>query len=198
VHDGSQIPALLRSHFDANADLTIGTRFAHDLWASSVPGSKIAANFFATALINNVLSCELSDVASGMRIFSRRALALQFTACDYAIAYEFIAAALRKGLAIHEHPITVRYDAEELFCTGRDEFLNLLSFAIRNSGENQKLFDCVSQLQTMVLDYCKIHLKVKDKRLLLHPIKEYNAYAFQFQHAWYFDLPENVSWLTLV
>ncbi len=197
AHDPSHIPGLLRSHSAAHADLTIGTRFAGTTASPVIPSPKVAANFFATALVNEVLGCTLSDVASGMRVLSRNGLSLQFTSTDYAISFEFIAASLRHKLMVNEYPITVRYDAEELFCTARGELLNLLAFAIGNIQNSPELLRSVSTVTAMVNAYALVRVRTKGAAILLHPLAKHEAYAFQFQHPWFSETRKDTEWLAI-
>lgn len=185
VHDPSFIPQLIHSHKLAGADLTIGTRFPQVLKAPAIPSSKVAANTFATILINHLLNCHLSDVASGMRVFGSRALQLTFLCSDYSISFEFIMAALHCGLIVNECPIAVRYDAEELFCTSQPEFLNLLGFCISQARTRSDLRDLLVKLRSKIMRYQRVRVNAQGNRFVMIPVREYRSYAIQLQHPWY-------------
>lgn len=185
VHDPSYTPDLIRSHLDARADLTIGSRFSQPECIASVPSSKIAANLFATCLINKVLDSNLTDAASGMRVLSQRALQLGLKSYNFSFAFELISEALRKNLRIHEHPITVRYDADELFCTSTKELIDLLDFAILKSKSVPRWEECLVCLRKTFLDYKLSRVKIGDHNMVLHPLREHKAFVFQIQSSWH-------------
>jgi len=152
AHDPALIPALLECHYEQTADLTVGSRFLPGK-QSSIPSAKAAANHFATALINRVLGSQFSDVASGMRVFGRKALRLSATSSNFAIAFEMLVLSFREGLRVAECPIEVRYDAGELFCTNRQELLDLVKFALQSSLGNERRSRALELLRERIEGY---------------------------------------------
>jgi len=179
AHDPRCIPHLAQQHVRSGVDLTIGSRFLDSNLSSNIPGPKTAANRFATRLVNLVLGCFLTDVASGMRVISRSLFSQSFAHDDFSIAYEIISVALRLGFEIGELPITVRYDPEILFCTKQFELCNLLSFADSRLAANSLVQAPVRQLLDRVENFRKVGVSIDNAAFVLHPIREYRSFIFQ-------------------
>lgn len=189
AHDPALIPALIECHFEQRADLTVGTRFLPGKPSLTIPSSKAAANHFATALINCVLGSNFSDVASGMRVFGRKALRLSATSSNFAVAFEVLALSFRNGLRVVEYPIEVRYDAGELFCTNREELLDLVNFALQSSSDNERRSRALALLRERLARYELFVVTISGREVVGHPVPDYNGFVFQMQQPWYSLLP---------
>lgn len=179
VHKPEYIPDLVRWHIDTGADLTIGSRFMKSDSSVNLPSPKVAANRFATNLINHSLGCSLTDVASGMRVFGQRMLGSHFISKKFSIAYDTISVALRSGLRIEEFPIQVHYAPDILACTKRLELLDLLKFTASLPASDDQLRVGLNQMIRDVECLRKIYVNLGSHRFVLHPLREYDSFVFQ-------------------
>lgn len=104
AHRSQDIDAMVRTHIESKANLTIGSRFVSQAF-EKIPSPKINANRFAVNMFNLIFHCKQTDVASGFRMLDR--LAFDATPHDSSFAWTFgcLAACLQTGLNVCEAPI---------------------------------------------------------------------------------------------
>ncbi len=198
AHDPDLVPRLVDFHIARRADLTIGSRFLDPTARGSVPDSKLAANHFASHLINAALGSSFSDVASGMRVLGRAALDVQCRVWHFEFPYEHLAAAFRMRLKIAECAITVRYNADRLLCTSVTELTDLLEAAIHIVGDTDaSLARRISFLRGRVSARAVLRVLAGAEHLIAHPLAEYDSYLFQFQEACFVEPAKGEEWITL-
>ncbi len=107
-HDPRDIPAMLELMAKSNADMVIGSRFAHSSRAYPVaPGRRFAMRLLAWRASRSV-SAPVTDATSGFRAI--RWPLLGYFAADYPVEYlgdtvEALIAAGHRGARVIEHPI---------------------------------------------------------------------------------------------
>lgn len=182
AHDPADLAPLLRRHARQRLDVTVGNRFSRRAVVTAIPSQKIAANRFATLVVNRVLGTALPDVACGLRILSARAantLIQNKRSLGFALTYELLEIVSIKKLAIGTATVSAHYDATELFCTQTNELLDLMRFCrLRAVGQMGRF---VADLQRMVLQRQLVALSFDSERFVLHPVKNGAAYVFQIQ-----------------
>jgi glycosyltransferase involved in cell wall biosynthesis len=199
VHDPDEIGELLATHFQYSPDLTIGSRFLSSRFHDSIPTPKIAANLFATAIINQFLQTNLHDAASGMRVLGERAMSLPQTSSTFGFVYETLVTAVAAGPRILEQPIRVRYNAERLLATGVRELTEFLQFVL-SCNPQPALRTVLSSILSRVTVFEKVRLIVEGRYLLLYPLPHEQAYLFQFQSKFFAEScveGDRATWLTL-
>lgn len=97
--------------FDSEADIVIGSRFQpYSQYIGR--GWRALASRITAALLNFATHQKITDWTSGYRIFSKRALqeleAASYMTNMHTWQIEVLGEAVRKGLTIHEFPITYR------------------------------------------------------------------------------------------
>ncbi|HEY3567064.1 MAG TPA: glycosyltransferase family 2 protein [Thermoanaerobaculia bacterium] len=192
AHDPAFIPSLLHHHASNEADLTLGSRFLNEPLAIDVPSPKRAANFFATSLVAAITGTDLTDVISGMRVLGPKVLNLKPKRTDYGFSQALVVQAIQNGLSISESPIAVRYDADNLFCTGKQELFENISFSIQIS-DNVDIRRQLFMLRTHVERLSRVSISIAGRLVVLHPIPEHNGFIFQFQSPWYAQLQEEAD-----
>lgn len=186
AHDPADIPRILAAHESRNADLTIGSRF-DGCGAHYIPSTKLWANYFATKLTNRLIGTSVADVACGFRVLGDRycKVLLEYGPMrGFSLAFYCIALAFRRGFQIESSPVSVRYDATELACTYRDEFLDFLLAAEGSNGAGQELRDEIRRLKKAVEGMAAITIRIGGETLCLHPISA-DAYVFQRQPSFF-------------
>lgn len=181
AHDPSLIPQFVKHHITEDADLTIGSRLLNEGVPNHFPSPKRAANRFATLILKKVCNVSVTDVASGMRVVTKKFLELPILVKDYGFSYELICAATQKGFIVKDYPILVRYDATELFATKRLEIMGLLNAAKCFSLCKEAEFG-IDQISENVKGFTRFGISIQDHIFFLYPLHEYDAYLFQEQH----------------
>ena len=198
AHDPDFVPTLLDFHMTSHAELTIGSRFLSSETARSIPSPKVAANYFASHLINSALGASFTDVASGMRMLGRAALELRCRVSHFGFAYEHLAAAFRRRLRIAECSIPVRYNAERLFCTNRHELMDMLDAAARIVNPTEApLQHTLGVLRENISARAVLRVVANGKYIVAHPVDEYDSYVFQFQEPCFVDRSTAEKWIKL-
>jgi glycosyltransferase involved in cell wall biosynthesis len=178
AHNPSQIPSLLSRHTTTSADLTVGSRFCDSSLAAAVPSAKRAANFVATSLFNVVFASAFSDVASGMRVWGKRALEAEYTVNDFGFVYETLVVARENDWNVHESPISVVYNAANRCCTSRVEALQVAGF-LRSRSTSPALKPVLSELERCLKKSYGFRLRFGGGSVLGTPLPSRDAYVFQ-------------------
>jgi glycosyltransferase involved in cell wall biosynthesis len=106
-HDASDIPALIDPLVKKKADLVIGSRF---IKKQGVPLDRAILNWFANLVTFLLSGTFCTDSQSGLRAFSKRAIALiDFKADRMEFSSEILLEAKRNNLKIKEIPIRAIY-----------------------------------------------------------------------------------------
>lgn len=182
VHTPAAFATLLRHHAQGDFDLTIGDRFSNSGMLATLPSAKVAANRFATELVNRTIGTTVADVASGLRVFSARAVdGVLRIRCrrGFGLAYELLAMASADGLRISSANIAVHYDARDLFCTKTSELRDLLAFCASRSSGTMLLF--VKAIVRAVSRCERVAVQIGAEQIVLHPVRRGAGYIFQRQ-----------------
>jgi glycosyltransferase involved in cell wall biosynthesis len=111
-HDPAYIPALTEPILSNQADVVIGSRFLSNN-GSFVPAHRRIAIRLITSLCDVATGGKSTDLQSGFRAYSSRALALSRPSrAGMGASTEIILKAARSGLRIREIPVEVYYDRE--------------------------------------------------------------------------------------
>ena len=103
-YPANEIPQLVAPIISGEADYTMGSRFL-----GHIDGMRLHrrwGNYFFTALQSILLRCKIYDGQSGMRAFSRQALAHAEIIHDYNYAQVLTLNLVRKGFVMQEVPIS--------------------------------------------------------------------------------------------
>lgn len=105
-HDPDQIPLLVKTLIENDADIVIGSRFLNESY-SKLPGYRKIGNM----ILNFVTSNLITDTQCGFRAYKKSAIKDLIPAeMGYSADSEIIMKALDRKLKIIEVPIKVRYD----------------------------------------------------------------------------------------
>lgn len=196
AHDASFVTKLLERLHASKADLVLGSRFRNRHWAADIPSTKHAANYFAARILNNLTAQNFTDVTTGMRALGPKALDLPLSCTDFGFIYEMTTSALQQGLGIAEEPIRVRYNATDLLCTSRRELLDFMTFAVSFGGANTSSKSGLERVKAEIESFDTVFVRVGTRNLVLIPIREHDAYSFQFQADWFVTRLE-APWIVL-
>lgn len=191
AHDAASAVDLWAAHTESGADLTIGSRFLNKQELKEIPSHKIAANRFGAGLVSLLLGVPFTDVACGMRVMGPRALALPLTSAGFGFAFELLWCASQKGLKMHEHPVSVRYDAREPFWTKQTELVDFLRLCSAMGEIYPLAASLISQIEERVLRFEPISIRLKGDLYYLHSLPNYQAYMVQLQHPWFISMPRD-------
>jgi SAM-dependent methyltransferase len=109
-YDPADLPALVQPILDGEFEVVYGSRFKGS--AAGLSYTHRVANRLLNVTVNVLFNRYLSDVYTGCKVFTRRALeGLTLTAKTAAVEMELTAQFLRKGLVIYEVPISYRAGA---------------------------------------------------------------------------------------
>lgn len=195
AHNPANIPALLSTHEDKSSLLTIGSRFSV-LEKSHIPSNKLAANFFATKLINDIVGLNLPDVSCGFRVIDTSLFKYFRTTDGFGFIYEMIFIAAQHGTIAH-CPVDVRYDAQDVWFTKSKEALDMLQTC--NLWSNNEILSQVINMVTGKIINMEIFFLYfpestgnhPHKLIIGHPIHELRGYIFQSQHPDFIKYNEN-------
>lgn len=187
VHDPSFVRPLIAEHLRCGADLTTGSRCMEQTANDSFPSPKVAANVFATLLVNHLLASHFTDVASGFRVLGPRVLDLELESDGYGVTFELLYRAYRQGLRTVEYPIRVRYDAGRLFCTGRQELLEFLRYWMRVDVPVGDTQGQIPLLVKAVEDYDVLRVRIGSRAMIGHPVTNEDGYVMQMQDPWFLE-----------
>lgn len=192
AHDGRNAENLIRHHIDNENDLTIGSRFLSS--PAYVPTNKILANCFAAALLNLIERHYISDVACGMRVLSKKCLSLKFESDSYDLIYEILIKSTREKLKIGQFETDVRYDGSIPLLTPVTELMCLIDIS-HKFCKNDVLSDELMKFRNKVVlekvfkvvmnGYPWMQNVLQPIVVYGQPIKDYNAYLFQYSHPYY-------------
>jgi len=106
-HDPDEIPVLVNTMIETDADVVIGSRFLSKETMNKVPTSRRVGN----RILNIVTSVkDIMDTQSGFRAYSRRAIEnIRPAEMGFAVDSEILYKASKLGLKIIEAPIGVEY-----------------------------------------------------------------------------------------
>jgi len=186
AHNPENIPHLLDVHFSKGNLLTVGNR-----WGSNqnkyTPSSKVAANLFATELVNSVSFLGLPDVACGFRILEKPLISHFENSSDrFGFLYDMLLVASKLG-RVGFADVEVRYDAEELLITKQTELLDFLEF-INRWAMNQYTIQSINNLRSMVLNWTRFGVELKNGDVVFAcPVQEYSGYIFQQQNPVFYN-----------
>lgn len=108
TYDFEELPDLVRSVVEGEADIAIGSRLDGEIEDGAMPAlHEYIGNPLLTAFLNTFYDTDVSDAHSGMRVFTREALeTMDLTTPGMEFASEMIMEAGTVGLEIVEEPIT--------------------------------------------------------------------------------------------
>jgi SAM-dependent methyltransferase len=106
-YDPADLPALIQPILDGEFEVVYGSRFKGS--AAGLSYTRGVASRLLNLTVNVLFNRYLSDVYTGYKVFTRRALdGLTLTAKTFTVEMELTAQFLRKGLVIYEVPISYR------------------------------------------------------------------------------------------
>lgn len=183
AHNPSDILSLLSWHRRSNSVLTIGNRWGN--YDVHIPCQKWWANQFASALVNNIASTKIPDVACGFRVFSRELseqLSNNSMEKGFGFIYQQIFLAKKIGL-IEFAPIGVRYDANFLLSTKQNELLHLIDIS-RKYCTDPRLHNVLCRMteEANLMGKICVNLTNYNNYLILYPLTNQQSYLFQWQH----------------
>lgn len=110
-HDPKEIPILIKSLWETDADVVVGTRFGRkaDIRPYSVSAIARIGNLLLNVMFSLLAGRIFSDSQSGFRVYRRNVLQeLELDSQGFEIEAEIMFKALRKGFVYCEVPITSR------------------------------------------------------------------------------------------
>ena len=106
-YDPAELPGLIQPILDGEFEVVYGSRFKGS--AAGLSYTRGVASRLLNLTVNVLFNRYLSDVYTGYKVFTRRALdGLTLTAKTFTVELELTAHFLRKGLVIYEVPISYR------------------------------------------------------------------------------------------
>jgi SAM-dependent methyltransferase len=106
-YDPADLPELVQPILDGEFEVVYGSRFKGS--AAGLPYIHRVANRLLNATVNMLFNRYLSDVYTGYKVFTRKALeSLTLTAKTFTVEMELTAHFWRKGLVIYEVPLSYR------------------------------------------------------------------------------------------
>jgi SAM-dependent methyltransferase len=106
-YDPADLPGLIQPILDGEFEVVYGSRFKGS--AAGLSYTRGVASRLLNLTVNVLFNRYLSDVYTGYKVFTRRALdGLTLTAKTFTVEMELTAQFLRKGLVIYEVPISYR------------------------------------------------------------------------------------------
>jgi glycosyltransferase involved in cell wall biosynthesis len=188
AHDPHLIPGIVKHHWKANADLTIGSRLLDPRPVCNFPSPKESANRFAALLLRRLAGTHLTDVASGMRVMSSSISCLPSLSLGYGYSFELICAATVERLVISEYPTTARYDATDLFATRTEELGGLL-LAAKKYVRPKALRKNIDRMLLQAERREEMRVRLFSRLFFLHPLSDRDAYLIQEQHHFFLKRP---------
>jgi glycosyltransferase involved in cell wall biosynthesis len=107
-HDAAQLPTILEPVLTGQADLCVGSRFAHGSGYQSSFMRRLGIKVFAM-VVSAVVGQKVTDTTSGFRAVNRKGIAL--FAADYPHDYPEVEAtvmSVKHKLRLHEVPVEMR------------------------------------------------------------------------------------------
>jgi len=105
-----EIPKLVNSLIENNADIVTGYRFADE---KDMPRYRKFGNKILDKVTNLATEIPVRDTQSGFRAYSKKAInSIKFNTDGYGADSEILISAAKKGLKILEEPVTVIYNTE--------------------------------------------------------------------------------------
>jgi Glycosyltransferases involved in cell wall biogenesis len=108
TYDFSELPKLIRTMLETNADMVIGSRLDGEIRPEAMPPlHQYVGNPMLTRLLNTLFDAEFSDAHSGFRVFTSDALAeINPETTGMEFASEMLINAAHEDLQVEEVPIT--------------------------------------------------------------------------------------------
>lgn len=182
AHDPHESPALVREHYRAQADLTIGTRF-HPGLNEWFPTPKRDANLLGRFIFNAAHGTDINDVASGFRVLGPKLIRRGISNPDFGAAFEVLAWTLQSGLVVTEAPITVRYNAAEPCCTGRGELQSFINVCSKSASS--PIQGGLQAMQEAIAEASSCAIQFQSECFHLHYLPNFDAYLIQRQNPWF-------------
>jgi glycosyltransferase involved in cell wall biosynthesis len=137
-HDANFIPALTKPIARGEADLVIGSRFLSEKLDFTPLHRKMAIRLI-TRLCDLTSKYGLTDVQSGFRAYSRRALEVTCPVrAGMGASTEIVKRATRSNLRIREIPVPIYYDGENpSFVASALQFLDVLRSTLASGVPNE-------------------------------------------------------------
>lgn len=111
-HDSAFVPALAEPILTGQADMVIGSRFLRS--RNFTPPHRLVAIRFITVLCDVMTGNEFTDLQSGFRAYSSRALALTCpTRTGMGASTQIIMKAAKSGLRVREVGVPIYYNGEK-------------------------------------------------------------------------------------
>lgn len=186
AHNPGNIPYLLNEHFSKGNLLTVGNRWGETI-NKYTPSSKLAANLFATELVNSVEFLGIPDVACGFRVLDKKVISHFENSSDrFGFLYDMLLIASKLG-RVGFADVDVRYDAEELLITKQIELLDFLDFIVRWVS-NQHTLQKINSLRSMVSSWDRFGVELKNGDVVIAcPVREYRGFIFQHQNPIFYN-----------
>jgi len=181
AHDAAAIPALVKTHTECDAELTLGSRLING-GKSIFPSPKESVNRMAAAVFRRIANINVTDVACGMRLLSRKTMKMPVATDNFGYAFDMLVEAVQHGLRIAEVGVPVRYDASEPLVSRICEILAFLT-AMRRLPEANKYENALKSMSEAIGAYNKVTVSVEGTLYYFHPAREYKAYLVQEQHS---------------
>lgn len=110
-HDPHDIPRIVKPIVDGNADMVIGSRFLDSQGKSLIPSYRRIGQSVLTVVTNLGNTIKITDSQSGYRAFKKDVLEdFDYSVEGMGIESNMVRSAAKRGLAIQEIPIVVKYD----------------------------------------------------------------------------------------
>lgn len=177
VHSGLEARDVFFAHTRSGADLTIGSRFCDPALASTIPTTKVSANRMAIDLFSWISPTSASDVLSGLRAYRAHCTAILPKAKRFDWVPASLAAMLRSHARIHEHPIQVKYSADEMWSTKRGEMINFMDWLYGEASPEQ--VQKIQQVRDALDAFLLFRVRTPNNVFVCHPIPHANSYLIQ-------------------
>lgn len=182
AHNPDEILDLITQNEISNSAITIGNRFSKE--TKKIPQTKVYANSFAIYLVNKILNTKYADVACGFRAIKRN-FAEEFLAISksqgFMFVYEMLFFAKEHRYKVDNCPVTVNYDASEIYCTNRKEMVSFIDGISKVSNLNRNLAVSLRKMLEKIKLFEPFTIKFQDDIYCLHPFQEGDGYIFQKQ-----------------
>jgi glycosyltransferase involved in cell wall biosynthesis len=103
-----EIASLLNCLIEDGADLVCGSRFSSGRPLQQSWGSYLG-NLFASKIVSSVVKSRYTDVSSGFRAYSKKALSLLRNLNSFNFSQHTLLQAVNLGLVVKEYPVSVQY-----------------------------------------------------------------------------------------
>ena len=189
--DGQHNPIFISDFFEAvqENDFVIGNRFSN---VEYVPGVKLAANFLASYIVNNVLGKKLFDVTCGFRAFPVTASILDIADNGYGFLHAHLMSVIKSGAKISSVDVDCIYPIEKLFSSPKVEITGFIDAILPFLEDEQSVTKlkairtCFNTSQNFTFDYEGVPISA-------FYLQDYKSFLIQMDRRMISDYYEDVS-----